>query len=127
MRILVVLILAALFAFLFSLGRNQRTAGPLLIFFFVLFFAGIAGQLWVVPLGPRIWGVAWIPTVFVILIVALLFLAPSPHQEATNNPPKQNEKADEATSAVVAVGLFIWFAFCVLAMAILLGLYLLKY
>src|SRR5690349_10349883 len=57
-------------------GRRQRI-GPLSTFalVLVLFLSTWAGGLWLVPIGPRLWGVAWGSFLAVGLFVALLMAA----------------------------------------------------
>src|SRR5689334_22780496 len=43
----------------------------------ILFLATWAGGIWLVPFGPRLWGVAWGTFVVVGLVVALLMAAVS--------------------------------------------------
>mgnify|MGYP001794885883 CR=1 FL=1 len=91
---------------------------PLFVFFFVLFLACLAVGYWITPFGPMMWGVAWLPLLFIILIVAALFSAPPPYQRKTANSEKV-----EATSAVAAVSIFIWILFFVFIVAIIAGHY----
>lgn len=73
--------------------------------------AGIAGHHWIVPFGPMMYGVSFLPMLFFIIIVAFLFAAPSPHQRSTT---KSEEKVGGATSALVGISIFIWFIFILL-------------
>lgn len=57
-------------------------------FLLVLVLAGLAAGLWIAPVGPVMWGVAWVPTLMAIIIFALLLGAASPRKEepaATNS------------------------------------------
>ncbi|MFW5774204.1 MAG: hypothetical protein ACOCWD_05935 [Tangfeifania sp.] len=69
-------------------------------FMLVLSLAGLAAGLWIAPVGPVIWGVAWVPTLMAIIIFALLLGAASPRKEepaVTNSnrpePAPQDKKA----------------------------------
>jgi hypothetical protein len=117
MGVLLAFIIALLISILFLSGRREESSIPLLIFFLVLFLAGIAGQFWLIPFGPLIWGVAWMPLLFFILIVALLFAAPFP-QRIT-----KTDKQEKGIPEAATVQLFIWLLICVLAIAIFVGVY----
>jgi hypothetical protein len=55
-------------------GRSHpETVSPSKLFFLllVLFFATWAGGIWLVPVGPRVWGVSWLSFLSVALVVGL--------------------------------------------------------
>jgi hypothetical protein len=91
---------------------------PLAIFFFVLFLAGIAGGYWIVPFDPVMWGVAWLPLLFIIFVVAILFSAPPLHQRTIATPGEKTEMG-----ALAAVSIFTWILFVVLLIAIFAGIF----
>src|SRR5438874_714050 len=103
--------LLALFITPIFLPSGNRGIASFLVFFFLLVLAGIASTFWIVPVGPALWGVSWLPMLFFILIMAFLFSAPSPRQ-----------KSDTVESAAVsfgAISIFIWFLFVILLTAII--------
>jgi len=111
MGILAVFIIALLISLLFSSGyRNRPSIVPFIIFFLVLFMAGLAGRFWIVPYGPLLWGVAWIPLFFLVLLFAFLFSA----------PPLHTRRSDRAEAAE-AISIFVWLLFCVLLIAVIAG------
>jgi Ca2+/Na+ antiporter len=120
MGVIVALILALFIAFIFS-GSRKRAIASLFLFFFVLFLAGIASMFWIVPFGPAVWGVSWLPMLFFILIVAFLFSAPSPHRRNVSIADKQAEQAE--ASAFGTISIFIWLFICLLVIAIITGYY----
>lgn len=61
-------------------------------FLLILVLAGLAAGLWITPVGPVMWGVAWVPTIMVIIIFALLLGAASPPRE---KKAEQSGKYDE--------------------------------
>lgn len=116
MGILIIFVIALLLAWAFS-PRGKNSYAPVIVFFFILFLSGVAAQFWIVPFGPVFWGIAWIPVLVIILIIALLFSAPSPY-ERRKAPVESKE---EASTSTVAIGLFVWVLFILLLVAVLTG------
>lgn len=79
--------------------------------------AGIAAQFWIISFGPVIWGVSWLPTLFVVVIFALLFSTPPMHKIVVKNESAATDPA------VVAISIFIWTLLFILAAAIVIGVY----
>ena len=119
MSILGALILALLISLLFSPGYRRGSYAPLLIFFFILFMAGIASQYWIPPFGPVWYGVSWIPMLFIILIFTFLFAAPSPYERRSIT--KTNDEKQAASAAAAAISIYVWLIFIILVIAILVG------
>ena len=117
MGILAAIIIAILITLIFS-PYKKGELGSLLIFFFVLFLSALAAQFWIVPFGPVLWGVTWLPIVFIVFIFALLFSTP---------PPTAKLKAElspgEVATSANAVSIFVWLLFSLLLLAIVLGVY----
>ena len=104
MSIFAAFIIALLFSLLFSSGyRKGGSLVPLGMFFLILFMATLAGHYWIVPFGPILWGVAWLPLIFIGIISALLFVAPSPRTKIR----AADAKAENADSAVTGISIFI--------------------
>src|SRR5258706_3315755 len=99
MSIFGVFILALLISLLFAPGYRRGSYSPLLIFFFILFLAGIASQYWITPFGPVWLGISWMPLLFIILIFAFLFAAPSPYER------KNISKTEKQAVSAVAIAL----------------------
>ena len=120
MSILAAFIIALLFSLLFSSGyRKGGSLVPLGIFFLILFMATLVGHHWIVPFGPILWGVAWLPLIFIGIIAALLFVAPSPRTKIR----AVDAKTEEADSAVTGISVFIWILFIVFLIALIAGYY----
>ena len=119
MSILTVFIIALLVSALFSSPyRSNGSWVQLVVFFFVLFLAGSAGSYWITPFGPMILGVAWLPLLFIIFVVAILFSAPPPHQRSIATSGEKTEMG-----AFAAVSIFTWILFVVLLIAVLAGVF----
>jgi magnesium-transporting ATPase (P-type) len=119
MTILIAFVIALIVALAFSPREKGATVAPLIVFFLVLFFAALAGGYWITPFGPMIWGIAWMPLVFIVLIVAILFAAPSPYERTRT---KATEVQQSATG-LAAVGALTWIILFTLLIAILAGIY----
>jgi hypothetical protein len=117
MSIFAAFILALLIALLFAPGYRSGSYGPLVLFFFLLFMAGVASQFWLIPFGPVWWGVSWLPLLFIMLIFSFLFAAPSPYDRT------RITKADGDVAAAAAISVFLWIIFSILLVAIIIGLF----
>lgn len=93
MSILAAFFIALFVSALFSSPYWSKGASmaPLAIFLFVLFLAGIAGGYWIVPFGPVMWGVEWLPLLSIIFVVAILFSAPPPHHRTIATSGEKTE------------------------------------
>jgi putative exporter of polyketide antibiotics len=78
---------------------------PLSVFalLLILFLATWAGGIWLVPLGPRLWGVAWGGFVVVGLFVALLIGAVSKVDGTLNVPYGSRPRGPEASMMALAL------------------------
>lgn len=116
MSILAAFLIAVLISALFYPGYSNRGSYmPILIFFIVLFLSGIATQYWIVPFGPVVWGISWLPLLFVVVLISFLFAAPSSYQRGSTA-----KAAGEV--AAVAIGLFVWILIFMLLVAVFAGL-----
>jgi hypothetical protein len=96
-------------------GYERANWATLVILFGILFLTTWAGGVWLHPVGPAIWGTAWMPFVAVGFVVALLVAAISPRRR-----PQTAVQAEEAAEAREVVGTtvtaFLWiFAVCLVA------------
>lgn len=126
---LVAMILSLLFIPWTSAEREAEgtsAVSALLFFFLILLFATWAGGVWVEPFGPPIMGVAWLPFLFVGLLVALLIAAatePSRRRYMGNQrrvPPRGGATTNEETAefAAAAFGVLFWILLVVLIVAV---------
>jgi len=120
MSILAAFLIALFVVILFSSQYRSKgsSMAPLAIFFLILFLAGIAGGYWIVPFGPVMGGVAWLPLLFIIFVVAILFSASPPHQRTIATSGEKTK-----VGAFTAVGIFTWILFVVLLIAIFAGIF----
>lgn len=132
--IIATVFVAILISSLFYYAFNARGPwGSFWTFFLVILLVIWATSLWMRPIGPLFWGIAWIPLFFVGLLFALLLASlSSPHDRRGD---KRSEMIDEEmpvdraevgrrqdlnrTAATVS-GLF-WAFMIILLLIILLG------
>jgi hypothetical protein len=110
---LVITLIVTLLISIFS----RRPLSGLWVFFFIVFLATWAGQLWITPFGPVLWGVAWVPLLIITVFFWLFILAllpPLPPSQA--NPP-----VDEVAGSSAVMGLFLWIILIILVLSIIAG------
>jgi hypothetical protein len=100
-------LLTALF---FALFRTKGPWSSIVLFFLVIFLASWAGGAWLAPFGPLLWGIPFLPFLFVGLIFALLLAAaaPSEKEESTVELLDPKEIKEERATAARALSLFFW-------------------
>lgn len=118
-------------AFLIALALSLFIAygfrnGPLRNFWlsFLVIFLGIwAAGLWIRPVGPVVYGVAWVPLFFVgMLITALLAsFAPAANDEEDIAIDQEKAKKKEREKNAGAVGLIFWLFILITIISIVLG------
>lgn len=119
MEFLAAFILAFLVTLIFAMGYRGSGSSltQIAVLFFILFIAGIAGQYWIMPFGPVLWGISWLPLLFIVLVVTLLFAAPPPYAVKKR---KAEEKAEDSPAKMV-VSIGVWIILLSLLMAAIIG------
>ena len=121
--LLFVLFLSLILTLIFAVGfRRHAWGGGLVFFFLILFLATWAGGMWITPFGPVWRGVAWLPFIFVGIIIALLLTAvmrpdrirPRDEGGVEMQTPSDNRPA-------TALDLFVWILIGSLLVAIAIG------
>jgi hypothetical protein len=115
--LIVTLSLSLIFVGIF---RNRGPWANLLIFFAILFLATWAGGLWILPFGPMLFGVHWLPFLLAGLIFALVLTAATP----IRRPRSRSEAIEQARaeeSAGTAMNTFLWVLLAALIVLVLLG------
>lgn len=122
-----ILLIALVIGSLFYFGSKRRSPfGPFWLFIFILFLGAWAARMWVIPVGPVLWGFAWIPIVFFVIIVTLLIAAAAPRderlrEEAEDVQTRSTPKGSSETNAVI--GIFFWLLMILFITAIIVGLW----
>lgn len=130
--ILVAILISALFYYAFN---ARGPWGSFWSFFLVLLLIIWAASLWVRPIGPVYWGVAWIPLFFVGLLFALLLAAiptsdtrdiiredeiAEAERERQVNPTEAERRRDINRTAATVSGTF-WILMVILLLVIIIG------
>jgi hypothetical protein len=125
----VALLLTLLFVPLTSPQQSREggsVLGPILFFFLILFFASLAGGIWLTPIGPPLWGGFWASFLVVGIFVALLLVAagdPPRSYRFRTVTPKRMTTAEAETEAVAAAafGMLFWILILSLVAAVIAG------
>jgi len=101
-----------------------RTKGPgenMFLFLFILFLFIWAGGIWIYPVGPLLWGVHWVPFLFVaiFLFFFLALVRTPPPRESTVELINEREREAERKAAVTAISVFLWILAAALLVVIL--------
>ena len=107
-EILITVLAAVLIGILFYYAfKATGPWGSLWTFLLILIIAGLAAEAWIEPVGPVVWNISWVPTLFVILLFALLLAAATPpYRERPEIEPEA--ETPERAGAAVALGIFFW-------------------
>lgn len=122
---LLLMLAVVLGVFLAAMGwRRQWTAYPaldllLLVAFF--FLALWAGRLWLVPAGPMMGGLAWMPLAGLGLFLALLVALGAPPRRRRISSRSDVVIEEEPDAADLVAMTFLWVLFLFLLLAILVG------
>lgn len=132
--IIAAIFVAILISALFYYGFSARGPwGSFWTFFLALLLIVWAASLWVRPIGPVYWGIAWIPLIFIGIIFALLLAAVPPYDtrpyDGTRTDVREEIPADEAeiehqreaAATAAAVGWIFWTFIIILLIAIFMG------
>ncbi len=124
LEVLLVIALAVLVGSIFYyIFKTTGPWGSFWAFILTLILAGIAAEAWIPDAGPVFYDVAWIPTLFVILLFGLLLAAASPPRRDVETQNAAAETPVESKEAAV-LGVFFWIFMIVLLGAVLFGLFL---
>ena len=126
---LLALLIAVVLTWFFTVavGTTGPWSGFWVFFILILLFSWTMG-LWVRPMGPALWGVYWMPYLVFGVVLALVIAAATPLDDRAQRSQRHSrvphsETPDELAVAgtVVAVGVFVWIALVVMAVAIATG------
>lgn len=104
-------------AILLAIGRGGYERGgwtTALILFGVLFLTTWAGGIWLHPVGPTIWGAAWMPFLAVGFVIALLVAAIAP-----SGRPHSRLQAEEMAQAKEVVNTSVTAFLCIFAVCLI--------
>jgi hypothetical protein len=108
----------------FFLGKRGPW-GSIWTFFLVLFLTLWTVSIYVAPIGPVYWGVAWIPVVLAGIIVTALLIAAMPHNEKGYNEREVDVagvRNEPDRSSTHGAGKFFWVLIILFVAAIIIGM-----
>jgi hypothetical protein len=123
---------AALIAFILTAVsvfflRRRGPWGSIWTFFLVLFLALCTVSIYLAPIGPVYWGIAWFPMMVAGIIITILLIAAMPHP--TERPDTAIGDQVDTTGAdikshfpVTPVGRFFWALIILFVIAIVVGI-----
>jgi tetrahydromethanopterin S-methyltransferase subunit E len=107
MPVLFAFLLTVLFTVVFTLGFLRRGVwSSALAFFVIVFLSAWAASLWLGAIGPIIFGMYWVPTVFVALVVAALLAWRHVQRERQRDGPAAEARQERAHE--LAFNLVFW-------------------
>jgi Ca2+/Na+ antiporter len=119
-RVLFVFLLAGLLTIIFTLGFLRRAVwSSALAFFVIVFLAAWATSLWLGAIGPIVFGMYWVPTVFIALAVAAVLAWRHVQREQQRDGPLAEAREERAHE--LAFDVIFWVLAVGLSVAILLG------
>lgn len=118
--IVAAILVGTLFYYVFKISGPW---GSFWTFLLILILAGLAAEAWVTPFGPVFYDVAWFPTIFVILIFALILAAASPSARRDVDTNTATTEPRTTSPAAVAFSVFFWFLLMFLFIAVIWGVF----
>lgn len=112
--ILVAVVFTAILLAIGCGGYERGGWATALILFGILLLTSWAGGIWLHPVGPTVWGAAWMPFFVVGFVVALLVAAVAPSRH-----PRTRLAAEEAAEAKEVVGTTISAFLAILAVCLI--------
>jgi hypothetical protein len=120
MPVLFAFLLTVLFTVVFTLGFLRRDVrSSVLAFFVIVFLSAWAASLWLGAIGPIIFGMYWVPTVFVALVVAAVLAWRHVLRERQRDGPAAAARQERAHE--LAFNLVFWLTAAGLIALIILG------
>lgn len=108
-----IFVIALLMALAVSFGYRHRRPWSFWTILGVLFLVGLTLAIWVRPVGPVIYGFAWLPVFMGSLVVALLMLA------LGTTPGERTVEGDAVPRIEGAGAIYVWFLLGSLALILI--------
>lgn len=107
----------------FFLGKRGPW-GSIWTFFLVLFLTLWTVSIYVAPIGPVYWGIAWIPLVIAGLIICALLIAAMPNPGTTYSEPDVDVSGtrENTHGSTRGAGKFFWVLIVLVVIAIVVGM-----
>jgi hypothetical protein len=100
--------------------KNKGPWARFMPFFFVIFLGIWAASFWLHPFGPAIEGVAWVPMLFIGILVSLLLSAALPSKKRKKATENHTKAPDQSKGALYA---FLWLLVVILIIPILIAVF----
>lgn len=122
------LIVALIISWIMSIFLNKEGRRSGFFFFFLLvFLITYAGSLWIRPFGPSVYGVFWLPILFVSILAGLFIYRSAPRnsrkqhsREETLQMLEENEKHNQLEQVTyVTLDILFWLIISLLVLSIL--------
>ena len=127
-EILGILLITILLSSLFYYGFDRRGPwGSIWSFLLVVFLGVLLFDIWMTPIGPMWWGIAWFDLLFFGFLFAVLLAAATPtgrreRLEAQRKDPIPSDEEKREAHASVAVGVLFWVLIFLFIAAITVGI-----
>lgn len=118
-----IILLALLISVIFFYGfKSHGPWGTFWTYFLVLFFGVWITALWVNPVGPLYWGIAWFDLIFVGVLLALILAAASPLSSKDFEDPEVKVTSERYDRQGAVVGAFFWIMLLFFILAVIAGM-----
>jgi hypothetical protein len=97
---------------------SKRPLRGLWVLALIVFLAVWGSQLWIQPVGPVAWGIAWLPMFVIAAVFWFLIVMLIPPL-----PEKVQKVDDERGPGIIAIGLAFWIILVLLVIVIAAGIY----
>ena len=121
-QLIFALFLALILGAVLTIAFKSKGPGENLFFFFLLLFLFIwAGGIWVYPVGPLLWGVHWVPFLFVALFIFFLLalVTTPPPRESTVELVDEKKIEAKRRASLAGISVFLWVLAAVMLAVIL--------
>ena len=118
------IVIALVLSFIFIAAfRTRGPWGSIVLFFLLIFLAAWAGSVWIQPVGPVLWGVAWVPMLVLALLMGLLLAAVTHRgvKESLKSKSIAEDPDPEHVVTAVAIGTFFWLLILGILLVIIIG------
>jgi hypothetical protein len=106
--------------------RKRGPWGSIWTFFLVLFLTLWTVSIYVAPVGPMYWGIAWIPIVIAGIILTALLIAAMPHPGQSRDQVKEYTETTsidgKSDFPATPIGRFFWVLIILFVIAIIIGM-----
>ncbi len=118
LSVLIAVVTGLIFYYVFKISGPW---GSLWTFLLILILAGITAALWIRPVGPVYYEFAWLPTLFVVVLIVILLGAVSYTRKGYERPESTKTGEEEKGSHILKLSAYFWFFVLLMLTAIIIG------